>query len=102
MSEDNTMNEPTQEQLENAKLLLQLHGDVLHQLMQYPRFQMFVNANYDIQQVNNEETKNISFVVMEQPHQKVMENMAELMSKKKEEVSKIVTTSGAPMKNIIL
>src|SRR5688572_21055897 len=72
--------EETKEEItgeEKEKVLLMLHGEVLLQLLQHPRFQFFLAANYEIKPNIDHEGQSIGLIVREFTLEEVQKMMTD-------------------------
>lgn len=75
---------------EKEQLMLMVHGEILVELLKYPRFQAFIAANYEIKPNVDDEAKSVGFTVREFSQQEVTSLMSKVF---KEAQNKIVTAS---------
>lgn len=91
----------TEEQLaEFEENMLKMHGDLLHQLLQFDRFKIFMESNYHIEFTKDEEAKTARYVVMERTPQEAAEAMLELAQIMQKENPGIVVADASVMSQL--
>lgn len=82
---------------ERQKLLLMVHGQILVELLQHERFQLFLAGNYSIEPKIDHEGQSVGFTVREFTQEEVSKMMREAL---KEAQSQLVVASEADLKNL--
>jgi len=70
---------------------LKYHGEVFLQLLQSDRFKQFVELNYEIRRIIDDEEKTITIEVVEKPPEVVIQSLGEKPKKAKKPGIKLAT-----------
>lgn len=85
---------------EDNRLEEQIYSQIFAQLLESERFQRFIQVNYDIQKLVDEEEKTIEYRVIELPPVLAEQRLAELVKEKGKEDSAIVSANMQDLKRI--